>query len=262
GAGDDVFVWNPGDASDVVEGQDGTDTLRFNGANVDERFDISANGERVRLSRDIGKVTMDINGVEHIELNALDGADTITVNDLSGTDVNQVAIDLGTPPSGQADNQADTIVINGTAGDDVITVVNNNGVITVSGLGADVTISGFGANDRLVINGLDGNDVIEATGLSGMQLTANGGNGDDVLIGSFGNDTLTGGPGDDVLIGNGGQDVLDGGPGSNTIITSATTLLNQFMAGMVPAGGSESGTPVADPGATQQQQQLLTHPHA
>src|SRR5262249_37021801 len=147
-------------------------------------------------------------------------------------------------------------------------VVNNNGVITVSGLGADVTISGFGANDRLVINGLDGNDVIEATGMSGMQLTANGGNGDDVLIGSFGNDTLTGGPGDDVLIGNGGQDVLDGGPGSNTIIPGGApfaptvTLLNQFMASMAPAGGSESGTPVADPGATQQQQQLLTHPHA
>jgi Ca2+-binding RTX toxin-like protein len=27
GAGDDTFVWNPGDGSDVVEGQDGNDTL-------------------------------------------------------------------------------------------------------------------------------------------------------------------------------------------------------------------------------------------
>ena len=38
---------------------------------------------------------MDLNGVEHIQFNALGGADTITVNDLTGTDVNQVAIDLG-----------------------------------------------------------------------------------------------------------------------------------------------------------------------
>jgi hypothetical protein len=27
GAGDDVFQWDPGDGSDVVEGQDGTDTM-------------------------------------------------------------------------------------------------------------------------------------------------------------------------------------------------------------------------------------------
>ena len=41
GAGDDTFVWDPGDNSDTIEGQDGADTLRFNGANVAERFDLS-----------------------------------------------------------------------------------------------------------------------------------------------------------------------------------------------------------------------------
>ena len=69
--------------------------MLFNGANVAENIDISANGSRVRLFRDVGNVTMDLNGVEHIELTALGGADTITVNDLTGTDVTQVAIDLG-----------------------------------------------------------------------------------------------------------------------------------------------------------------------
>ncbi len=44
GAGDDTFVWNPGDGSDTVEGQAGFDTLLFNGANVNENIDISANG--------------------------------------------------------------------------------------------------------------------------------------------------------------------------------------------------------------------------
>src|SRR5262249_47868579 len=73
GAGDDTFVWNPGDGSDVVEGQDGTDTLVFNGANINEKID------RVRLTRDIANVTMDLNGIEHIQLNALGGADNITV---------------------------------------------------------------------------------------------------------------------------------------------------------------------------------------
>ena len=49
----------------------------------------------LRLTRDVGNVTMDLNGVEHIQLNALGGADTVTVNDLTGTGVTQVAIDLG-----------------------------------------------------------------------------------------------------------------------------------------------------------------------
>ena len=95
GDGNDTFIWNPGDGSDIVEGGAGTDTLVFNGANVGESIDISANGGRALLTRDIGIVTMDLNSVEHIQLNALGGADTITVNDLTGTGVTQVAIDLG-----------------------------------------------------------------------------------------------------------------------------------------------------------------------
>ena len=49
GAGDDTFVWNPGDGSDTVEGQGGHDTLLFNGSNVNENIDLSANGSRVPL---------------------------------------------------------------------------------------------------------------------------------------------------------------------------------------------------------------------
>ncbi len=66
GAGDDTFVWNPGDGSDTVEGQGGNDTLLFNGANVNENIDISANGARVRFFRDVGNVTMDLNSIENI----------------------------------------------------------------------------------------------------------------------------------------------------------------------------------------------------
>ena len=284
GAGDDTFIWNPGDASDTVEGQAGTDTLQFNGANIDEKIDISANGSRARLTRDVGNVTMDLNGVEHIEVNARGGADTITVNDLTGTDVNQVAIDLGAQPgSPGGDGAADTIVLNATNGDDAISIVNNNGIVTVSGLPEEVTISNFETNDRIVINGLGGDDVITASALTGMLLTANGGDGDDVLIGSPGNDTLTGGNGDDVLLGGGGQDVLDGGPGNNTVIASATVatltttgggaaasdgsraaavaLLGQFAAAsFVTAGDAHGTTPIADQPSNQPP--LLTQPHA
>src|SRR5262249_29962892 len=118
GAGGDVFQWDPGDGNDTVEGQDGFDAMIFNGNGVSEIFDVSANGQRVRFTRNVGNIVMDLNDVERIDLNALGGADTITVNDLTGTDVLQVNIHLeGTPNGG--DGQADTGIVNGTAGDDV-----------------------------------------------------------------------------------------------------------------------------------------------
>src|SRR5207247_8272317 len=121
GAGNDTFVWNPGDGSDTVEGQGGLDTLQFNGANVSEHIDLSANGSRLRFFRDVGNVTMDVNGVEQVNVAALGGADTLTVNDLSGTGVTDVNLDLaGTPGSGTGDGQADTVIVNGTAHADAV----------------------------------------------------------------------------------------------------------------------------------------------
>jgi Ca2+-binding RTX toxin-like protein len=220
GAGDDVFVWNPGDGSDVVEGQDGSDRMVFNGANINEKIDISANGERVRLFRDVAAITMDFNGVEQLDVNALGGADIITINDLTGTDLTQVNVGLAAA-GGVGDGSADTVIVNGTSDDDVILVSGDANGSAVLGLAAVVNITGAeAANDGLTVNAVAGDDVVEGSGLSAdaIQLTANGGDGDDVLIGGAGNDTLLGGNGDDVLIGGAGNDILDGGPGNNTVI--------------------------------------------
>src|SRR5262249_17464758 len=123
GVGDDVFQWDPGDGSDTIEGQAGNDKMLFNGANINERIDISANGGRVRFTRDVANIVMDLNDVEAIDFNARGGADIITVNDLSGTDVTQMNLNLeSVPGSGIGDGQADTVVVNGTSGDDMITV--------------------------------------------------------------------------------------------------------------------------------------------
>jgi Ca2+-binding RTX toxin-like protein len=219
GAGADTFVWNPGDGSDTVDGGEDTDFLVFNGANVNEKMDLSANGSRVRLTRDVANITMDLNGLEVINVNALGGVDTITVNDLSGTGVADV--NIGLSANGVGDGSADTVIVNGTAGDDVAAVTGDATGVSVIGLAAQVNITGAeAANDRLIVNTVAGDDVVEASGLTAgaIQFTADGGDGDDVLIGSTGNDVLHGGLGDDVLIGNGGVDVLDGGPGSNVII--------------------------------------------
>jgi Ca2+-binding RTX toxin-like protein len=82
-----------------------------------------------------------------------------------------------------------------------------------------VVITGFDTGDRLVINGLAGDDVVEASGLNAvLLLAANGGDGSDVLLGGPGIDTFNGDAGDDVLLGNGGLDVLNGGAGDNVVI--------------------------------------------
>jgi len=94
GAGNDIFVWDPGDGSDIIEGGPGADRLRFNGANVAEQVRLSANGSRLKFFRTQGTITMDTAGVERVDFHALGGADLVTVNDLTGTDVDAVNIEL------------------------------------------------------------------------------------------------------------------------------------------------------------------------
>jgi Ca2+-binding RTX toxin-like protein len=243
GAGNDTFVWNPGDDNDTLEGQAGTDTMLFNGANAAENITISANGGRAIFFRDIATVTMDLNDTEVIDFNALGGADNIFVKDLSGTDVAKVNIDLaGTIGGVTGDNLADNIFIQGTNGDDVISLSIQNGALVIDGLASQIVIEHFDINDTIHIAGLSGDDVIEASGVgvAGLKLSFDGGNGNDVLIGSEGADTLLGGAGDDVLLGNGGLDVLDGGDGDDIEIQGATTLA-------ADAPTPEVDTPTVDP---------------
>jgi len=222
GAGDDTFQWDPGDGSDTVEGQAGSDTLLFNGSGGDEIFDVAANGERVRFFRNLGNIEMDLDDIEAIDLNALGGVDTTTVNDVSGTDLVEVNIDLADTIGGTAgDGQADEVIVNGTNDDDAVQVFGDATGVTVFGLAAQVNIANAEAtNDRLKVNALAGNDVVAASGLAAgaIQLTADGGDGDDILLGSAGDDELLGGDGDDVLLGGPGLDNLDGGPGNNILV--------------------------------------------
>src|SRR5215217_1393375 len=182
GAGDDVAQWDPGDGSDTVDGQDGIDTMVFNGANIAEQMDISANGTHVRLTRDIAAITMDLNGVEKTNLNTPGGADQITVNNLAGTALSEVNVNLGSTLGGTAgDGAADTVTVNGTASNDIIDVFGSGASVSVVGLPAQVNITNAeGANDSLVIKGGAGNDGITASTLPAgiMKLTIDGGAGD------------------------------------------------------------------------------------
>ncbi len=178
GAGDDTFVWDPGDGSDTVEGQDGADTMLFNGANADEQVELSANGNRLKFFRTQANITMDTAGVERVDFNALGGADTVTVNDLTGTDVSKVNIDLaGALGGATGDGKADRVIVNATNGNDTIDVSGDAGTVKVSGLAAAIQIlHSQVADDRLEINTLAGTDTVTSAGLAAgaIQLLVDG----------------------------------------------------------------------------------------
>ena len=130
-----VPVGSRATAATTIEGQDGTDTMAFNGSNINEIIEVSANGGRVRFTRNIANIVMDLNDVETIVVNTLGGADNLTVNDLSGTDVTSVT--PTSPPIGGGDDAAaDNVIVNGTNGDDVVTVAGTGPSAQVIGLAA------------------------------------------------------------------------------------------------------------------------------
>jgi Ca2+-binding RTX toxin-like protein len=223
GAGDDTFSWFPGDQSDTIEGQGDTDTLFFQGANIGEHFEASANGGRLRFTRDIASVTMDANDVEVVDIRALGGADVLTVDDLGGTGVTAVSADLA-GPGGGGDGAMDQITVNGTGGDDVAFVALSTRVV---GLAASVFISNAEPTDALAVDLLAGDDVAQAASLAqgALMLTLDGGDANDVLIGGPGDDVLNGGAGDDVLVGGPGADQLNCGPGTDITVFDAFDIV-------------------------------------
>ena len=195
----------------------------FNGSNVGENMDVSANGGRVRFTRNVANITMDLDDVESIVAKTLGGADNVVVGDLSGTDIVDVEADLAASGGGD-DGQPDNVIANATNGDDVGERQRRRDRARRSPASPPaISVSGAVAgSDRITVNALAGDDVVDATALAAgaALLTADGGDGDDVLLGGAGNDTLLGGAGDDVLIGGPGTDTIDGGPGDNVVLDS------------------------------------------
>lgn len=227
GAGNDTFIWNPGDGNDVVDGGRGFDTLVFNGKTTGEIFSIDAKGSGATFNRANG--TIDLTSVERIQFDAQGKTpNNITINDLTGTGVQQVAIDLGSgAPDDTVNGVADTVNIKSTNGQP-ITVSDHKGVVTVTGPASTVTISNFETIDHLLING--------------QPVTI--GDGQSVTLGSMSSHSA-----------GAASTATDGSH------AAGLALLGQHMASsFVTAGDGHGGTPFADPPSSQQPS--LTHPHA
>jgi Ca2+-binding RTX toxin-like protein len=212
GAGNDRFIWDTGDGDDRVEGEAGTDTLVCNGTSSVEFFDIYENTDRLKISS-LGTL-LDLNDVERIQVRTLGGQDSVNVyqEELADTDLKQVAVDLGLA-GGAGDGQSDQVYVQGTNGNDHITLAMAGGVVSVTGMHTQVTVAHAETLDLLTIWAASGDDVINAAGLPAgvMQLYLSGAVGNDTITGSAGKDDLTGLSGNDALRGGAGSDSLSGG---------------------------------------------------
>jgi Ca2+-binding RTX toxin-like protein len=224
GAGNDRYNWILGHGNDTVMGGGGIDTFRYqtDGPPVSD-YTIEAEAGRVRLSR-IGGEIISLSAVERLQLVPGGGIDDIAVNNLAGTGVKLVAIDLG------GDGEADSVDVNGTAGGDLVTIGKFAGGVSITGLPAQVTIihaDNGAAGDLLRVFGGEGNDTINATAMPDvMNAIYFGENGNDRILGGAdvdefsggdGSDRLSGGSNRDFLGGDAGNDFLDGGTGRDVL---------------------------------------------
>jgi RTX calcium-binding nonapeptide repeat (4 copies) len=160
GSGNDVIVWDPGDGSDLVDGGSGFDTMQFNGSGGGEIFHAFQNGDRVTFTRNLGGIVMDVNDTEQIDLHALGGSDTLTVDDIDRSALREIDADLG------SDTVNDSVVVNGSQANDAFSIDAASGAVQVNRAGAASTrISGitpeqFGSLvDTLEVDGLGGADT-------------------------------------------------------------------------------------------------------
>ncbi|MCG8649324.1 MAG: hypothetical protein MI861_05805, partial [Pirellulales bacterium] len=240
GAGSDTFTWNQGDGSDLIEGGSGdADAVIFNGnPAAADTITLSALGNRLQLDRTEGAVNLNMADIENLSVNELGGGvGTITVNDLSETDLVGLDLDLGA-----ADGAADAVSVSATNVADNVTVTEAGGVVSIAGLAysIEVTNANAGDVDTLELNLGAGDDVsfvaanvmqefITTTNggagndsISGYQIL-NGDAGDDVITGGNGAETLNGGAGNDILIAGPGDDTVNGGDGDDTYVVSVSS---------------------------------------
>ena len=258
--GDDTIIGDDGsdtvNGADFIHGNAGSDSLA-GGAGDDtirggkDADDLSGNAGDDLLYGDLGDDSVHGDAGSDSVFGG-DGADVLSgghgadlLHGNVGNDTLYGDVFSGRQPSGRADRLGDTI--HGGKDDDLIVggadsvnVSEASGDISIidwlyGDLGDDTIWAGNGSSQEA--DGID--DTLRVTRtttdeqemtLSTVSATINvdygnrldGGEGNDVLIGDRGEDSLFGGEGNDVLVDNAGADELHGGSGNDTLYGSST----------------------------------------
>jgi RTX calcium-binding nonapeptide repeat (4 copies) len=156
----------------TLNGGRGSDVLAFVGSRRADSLTVAGGRRRVRLTPAVSRraaaaaVALTAGSVEHLDISPGRGADAVTVGDLTGSRIQDAALELGSVSGG--DGQPDTIVASGTARANNLTTGNGLGTRVIGGLPWAFGAAHFEAGlDRLIVNGLGGTDTLNVTGSDG-----------------------------------------------------------------------------------------------
>jgi Ca2+-binding RTX toxin-like protein len=217
GDGDDLLLGGSaidtffaGAGNDIVVGQRGDDMAYLEAG--DDRF-VWNNGDGSDF----------INGGAGFDVTQVNGADGAGDEfDLRAVDGQAIFNRLNLGLFTLTNEEIEQFEINGQGGDDSFTVGDLTGTTVAS----------------VVFSGGDGNDFLNASGTA-TPVTADGGDGDDILIGGAGDDILIGGSGADLLIGGGGNDILIGGIGADIFAFAGNGLPGAQGTNLIQNFGTE-----------------------
>ena len=215
GSGSDVLILEPfANGANTSIDTGGADAVEIRGTAGDDTFVISQVGGLLRVSTPNASITVS-NSVHSVTILGMDGDDTVTMGNINNTRPLALQVRLG--------EGADTF--------DGQSSLSNRLPIQVLGEGGNDTISGTLNSD--ILDGGDGDDLISGDrgedsirgGAGNDTLSGDldddqlfGGDGADSLVGGLGNDLLRGGNDDDRLNGNAGNDTLEGELGNDTLL--------------------------------------------
>lgn len=193
GSGDDFL--DSGFGNDVMFGEGGNDTLRWLPGTLIDAFDGGSGNDTVVVVGNTSAIpdltTPDPNDTGNGDSFRLDADPATGGAKFQRTNLVPFFIDITT---------SETVVMQTGGGNDTITVT---------------ALAGTGIRN-VVMDGGDGNDVLDGS-TANVTLQIFGGAGDDKLLGGSKSDTLLGGDGNDSLSGGKGTDTLDGGTGNDTL---------------------------------------------
>jgi Ca2+-binding RTX toxin-like protein len=140
GDGDDTLVWNNGDGSDKMDGENGLDRVEVNGAAAQgDAFTIAPNGARAKFDRtNLVPFTLDIGSSEALDVRGAGGDDTLVAQPGTGALM--------------------AVTADGGAGNDALTGADEADSF-FGGSGNDTLTGGPGAD---LLDGQDGDDKLNS----------------------------------------------------------------------------------------------------
>jgi Ca2+-binding RTX toxin-like protein len=193
--GDDTL--KGGDGKDLLFGNDGNDTLI--GDRGDDIMEGGSGDDRLIWNNGDGSDRMNGgDGYDVVEVNGGAADEQFVLKEQDG----KAIFDRVDPfPFTLTVDGVEQFEVNGNAGNDSFVVKDLSNTYV----------------EQVIFNGGEGNDTLDASETN-VKIIADGGAGEDYLVGGFGDDLLRGGDGNDTLIGDRGDDIMEGGKGDDRSI--------------------------------------------